>query len=337
MNSSDDGDNLPAPITAALSGIPAAFVPASLKAIDRLIGAAVDIPVAWLAYQKAKIESKTDAFRTVDGAITKAAASKAELTPEFADRALEHLVRGSYRRLTNKESVSRAMLEELKDDPVLAEPSPAEEALPQPIIEDDWLNVFERYAEDASTERMQKLWGRVLAGEVRNPGKFGMRTLRFLSEFSQADALEFSSICQSSFGGIIPKSLVKSDSGDMTPLLNMEAAGLLQGASGMGLTLTLTHDNVGNCFLLERPLAVMFKGRPGDQLVLDVIGLTPLGQELITLLPGRVARDAARVVGLSFKKPEIKAAFIMSVVGENMANSMEVLWQEAGGIIGRSA
>lgn len=114
MSNPDDTGNLPAPITAAMAGIPAALVPASVKALDRLIGAAVDIPVAWLEYQKAKIVSRTEAFRTIDGAITKSAAAKVEADQQLADRALGSLVRKSYRQLGNKEAVGLAMLDDMR-------------------------------------------------------------------------------------------------------------------------------------------------------------------------------------------------------------------------------
>lgn len=329
MNNAEQSPNLPAQIAAAVAGIPAALVPACVKALDRLIGAAVDIPVAWLEYQKAKIVSQTEAFRTIDGAITVKAAAKAGSNEQFADRALDNLVRKSYRQLDNKEAVSAAMLEELRHNPTEhetdREPSPDAEP---PAIDDDWLNVFERYAEDASTERMQKLWGRVLAGEVRKPGKYGMRTLRFLSEFSQADALEFSSLCKHTFGGIAPKSAVKMPNEDISSLLAMEAAGLIQGASGLGLELTLTYDANGKAFLLERPLALMFSGPVGAFIKISMISLTPLGQELVTLLPGRDPREAARAVAMAVRQPGIKSAFLMLVEKDDSARPMEILWQE---------
>lgn len=329
MSNNEQPSNLPTPIAVAVAGIPAALVPVCIKALDRLIGAVVDIPVAWLEYHKSRIVSKTEAFRKIDGAITVNAAVKAGSNEQFADRALDNLVRKSYRQLGNKEAVSAAMLEDLRENPAEQAPYKAttSDAEP-PAIDDDWLNVFERYAEDASTERMQKLWGRVLAGEVRKPGKYGMRTLRFLSEFSQADALEFSQFCQHSFGGFAPKSLVKSNK-DITNLLAMEAAGLIQGTSGVGLELTLTFDASGCVYLIEKPLAMMLTGMPNTELVYEVISLTPLGQELVTLLPGRDARNAARSVGSAMRKREATSGFVM-LVGENgSATPMEILWQDA--------
>lgn len=332
MSNSDTAGNLPAPVAAAIAGIPAALVPASIKALDRLIGAAVDIPVAWLEYQKAKIASKTEAFRIIDGAIAKTAANKAEHNDQLADRALDSLVRKSYRQLANKEAVSVAMLEDLSGD---ADKDDIDDHVASPKnsdIDDDWLNVFERYAEDASTDRMQKLWGRVLAGHIRKPGRYGMRTLRFLSEFSQADAVAFSDLSKNAFGGIIPKKLVTKVGDDMADLFNMEAAGLILGATTGGLTSTLSADPDNQAFLLDGSLCLMFSGQPNGKLVIEVLNLTPLGKELVTLLPGRDVRSAARTVGLSIKRRGITAGYIMRVVNGTKASPLEVLWQEGQSI-----
>jgi hypothetical protein len=328
MSDTEQSSNLPAQIAAAVAGIPAALVPVCVKALDRLIGATVDIPVAWLEYQKAKIVSQTEAFRTIDGAITVKAAAKAGANEQFADRALDNLVRKSYRQLDNKEAVSAAMLEDLRDNPTEQETHKASNSDAEPpAIDDDWLNVFERYAEDASSERMQRLWGRVLAGEVRTPGKYGMRTLRFLSEFSQDDALSFSQFSLNSFGDMAPKALANPASNtDIRDLLYMESAGLIQGASGMGLGSTITFDSNGTAFLKERNLLLVLNGIAGASFRYEVLALTPLGQELVTLLPGRDAKAAARSVALAMRRPEIVSAYLAVEEAEGAAMLMEVIW-----------
>jgi hypothetical protein len=335
MSDNEQSSNLPAQIAAAVAGIPAALVPVCVKALDRLIGATVDIPVAWLEYHKAKIVSQTEAFRTIDGAITVKAAAKAGANEQFADRALDNLVRKSYRQLNNKEAVSAAMLEDLRDNPDQPEAQNATNSGTEPqAIDDDWLNVFDRYAEDASSERMQRLWGRVLAGEVRTPGKYGMRTLRFLSEFSQADALSFSAFCKSSFGDMAPKSLVIPDQAqDIRELLYLESAGLIQGASGMGLEATKSFDQGGSALIHEKSLALLFKGMPNTKFSYSVVTLTPLGQELVSLLPERDVRAAARAVGLSMRTPQISSCYLIVLGANGAAVPMEVLWQPESPVI----
>ena len=208
MSTAPEQSNLPAQIAEAISGIPKALVPSSIKALDRLVGATVDIPVAWLAQQRAKIDAQTSAYSLVEGAIAKSAAEGAGTNPAIVQRAVDVLVRKAYRTQENREQVGLSAIEDLRSQQNPTPASEAEASDPIATLDDDWLNVFERYAEDASSERMQKLWGRVLAGEIRKPGRYSLRTLRFLSEFSQGDALSFSNFCASAFGDIAPKALV---------------------------------------------------------------------------------------------------------------------------------
>ena len=63
---------------------------------------------------------------------------------------------------------------------------PKEDA--QAEIEDDWLNLFNRIAEDKSSEELQSVFGRILSGEIRRPGTYSLRTIQFLSTLSKNEA-----------------------------------------------------------------------------------------------------------------------------------------------------
>ena len=41
-----------------------------------------------------------------------------------------------------------------------------------------------------SSEELQTLWGRALAGEIKSPGSFSLRTLEFMKNISQEEALK---------------------------------------------------------------------------------------------------------------------------------------------------
>ena len=328
MPDPSETSNVPAQIADALSGIPKAFIPASAKALDRLLGAAIDIPAAWLAQKSAQINAQTQAYTLVETAIANAASSVASGDTDIVQNAVNILVRKSYRKNANLQRVAAHMIEDLRVQPTIDKQQ--ESASTQSSsLDEDWLNVFERYAEDASSERMQNLWGRVIAGEVRKPGKYSMRTLRFLSEFSQSDGLIFSEFCNSAFGNVAPSKLVKPDNlSDIRDLLSLESSGLIQGASGIGLNSSLKFNSDGNGFLIEDSLALHLKGSPGESVSYGVCMLTPLGQELISLIPGRDARAAARKFAHSIRTPAIKSAFLAAVsVSDGTAIPMEILWQ----------
>lgn len=325
----DEQPNLPAQIASALVSIPKALTPGVIKALDRLLGAAVDIPVAWLAQKKAQIEAQTESYKLVEAAIANTVATNAGADPETAHRAMNVLIRKEYRKQMNREAVAAAMVEDLREHLTANEDGSAPQATGE--LDEDWLNVFERYAEDASSERLQGLWGRVLAGEIRGPGRFSTRTLRFLSEFSQADASTFEAFSKTAFGEFAPKQLAKpADIADITGLINMESCGLIQGASGLGLRRTMTFNNHGYVFLKEGDIYIVLKGNANTTIDHECIALTPLGQELLPLVTSRNARDTARVVARSLRTPLIHECYIGVGAGLGNGNKIqftELLWR----------
>lgn len=56
------------------------------------------------------------------------------------------------------------------------------------ILSDDWLNTFAGIASDKSDADIQRLWGKILSGEIRRPGSVKLRTLASLSTFDKDDA-----------------------------------------------------------------------------------------------------------------------------------------------------
>lgn len=315
---------LPAGIANAITGVVHALIPSSVKALNRLIGAVVEIPAAHLERVSERTRAKTRSYVAVEDAVANAVAQGVVGDVEIARRAMNVLVAKEYRKQENREAVAKEFLNDLRQEQPDEEQSHPSES----ILDDDWLNVFERYAEDASTERMQALWGRVLAGEVRKPGRFSMRTLRFLSEFSQRDALLFAEVCDSTFGGIIPNALVKpNEFKDISGLLDLETAGLITGASGLGLTSNVKIGENGFGFVREDGLALQFKGVPGISFPIECCTLTPLGRELIFLLSSRDTLAVARRVAHSIKRDDIEAAFISRIDAQGRVYPIEVLWQ----------
>lgn len=61
-------------------------------------------------------------------------------------------------------------------------------------ISKDWIYKFFKLAEQVSEEEMQIIWGKILAGEVKKPNSFSIRTLEILSSLTQNDALIFSKL-----------------------------------------------------------------------------------------------------------------------------------------------
>lgn len=61
-------------------------------------------------------------------------------------------------------------------------------------VDSDWISEFFNDVANISNEKMQILWGKVLAGEVESPGQFSKRTLDSLKKLTQDEATIFQEI-----------------------------------------------------------------------------------------------------------------------------------------------
>ena len=61
-------------------------------------------------------------------------------------------------------------------------------------VDIDWVNEFFNAVANVSSEQMQQLWGKLLAGEIEQPGSFSLRTLETLKKLSKEEAHIFEEI-----------------------------------------------------------------------------------------------------------------------------------------------
>lgn len=153
-------------------GLPQLIAGPAGKAISRLVGSTVDIPVAYLEAFARDIRDRSDARSLVSRAIAEQVATSATQDPDVIDRAMRSMVNRAYISQTNKEAVASLALEDLKEAP----PPPQSEG-----PSDDWMNKFERYAEDASSDDLRMMFGKILANEIREPGAITPSTMHFVS------------------------------------------------------------------------------------------------------------------------------------------------------------
>lgn len=99
-------------------------------------------------------------------------------TPQLEDRTLERLNFQEAKKQLNIENVIAYATEELKNEqPVTDEP-----------VDEDWSTRFFRIVEDVSNEEMQALWGKILAGEIKHPKSYSLRTLELIRNLSKNEA-----------------------------------------------------------------------------------------------------------------------------------------------------
>lgn len=112
-----------------------------------------------------------------------------EHTP-ISERAMSRLDFQDRKRQDNLEKVTTVAATELNGETTVPEQSPDE----------DWVNRFFSSAQDVSSQEMQQLWGKILAGEIKKPGSYSLRTLDFVRNLTKAEAEVFEKLGRLALG-----------------------------------------------------------------------------------------------------------------------------------------
>lgn len=209
------------------------------------------------------------------------------------------------RKADNRVNVGRIAMEVLSDQSNDHD-APSE-------IESDWLNMFARFSEDKSSEELQTLFGKILAGEIRQPGSFSLRTLQFFSVLTKTEAEQLSTYFSYSLDGKIVPYHPQKKGGPSVPLqtlmfdLGVAGAGSFQIAN-LSRTYTVAPrtrhatSGIGKAILIEnntdREIQFRIMGQP----------ITTTGREILKIA----------------SPPEIDLAFLESVaiaVGEYLKSA----------------
>jgi hypothetical protein len=184
-----------------VTGIPAPMRKNAFKAFGRLCTAAVEYPVALLEGKAAEKRAETRARVKLINASAKQIAQQMQIDPEYARAAAAKFAQKIVRERANLDQISEFAAQVLKSEPP---PSPSNSEGEAPSISDDWLNAFENAAAQMSSGQMQRLFGRILAGEIHRPASYSVKTIRLMAQLDNQAAALFRLACSVSISIRIP-------------------------------------------------------------------------------------------------------------------------------------
>jgi hypothetical protein len=311
------------------------FIPSATvkEAIGRLILGAADVPVALLHSLTHRIQDGDAARSAVTQMNTAAARKEAEQDPQFGRRALANLTRHLARGQSNREAIAKQAVALLA-----AEPPPTGQTM---APSEDFMNLFADHAERASSEALQDMFARVLAGEIRKPGEFSLRALQFVAVMDQeiAGAVKFAKRFMIE-RGVAQPSVVGGELWRCIGIL--QDTGLVRSEG-----LHRDHAVTGNGALITRrgKVALVAKITDGERLVrIGFFHLSPVGEQIMTIVPegnaeadlSELAKEIAAPQRNSFLGTSLPDSFL---IGEIVSESAEsgtvqiaegnVVWERA--------
>jgi hypothetical protein len=285
---------------------------AASKAIGRLIGGVVDVPAAGLESVVQRIRDNTKARSKVTDAIATAASKKASKDPVIVDRALERWAGVQVRKQENREAIAEKTIEHLKHEP------PTDQASEGPS--DDFMNLFESLAENASSEKLQDLFARVLAGEIRKSGAFSLRTLQVISVMDQKLAEAIENLRQWSSSRVVISYDGFNKGTKFNTLVLLSEYGLLN-MDAFNIRIMLEAGKDAFVQFYSKAIVISDKQSKDLNTTLDVYVLTNVAVEIMSLLPPNEDLEVIQGVVDYLNKTGLKAGIVdVTDLGDNQVS-----------------
>lgn len=178
-----------------VTGIPAPIRKNALRAFTRLCTAAVEYPAALI--ETAITERRAESLARVKLINTSAEqiAEQMQTSPEYARAAVKKFGQKIIRERVNVDQIAQIVANELRNEDSAQTTIETPDSAP---VSEDWMSVFENEAAHMSSEEMQRLFARILAGEIRKPSTYSIRTVRILAQIDNTAAAlfkKFRSLC----------------------------------------------------------------------------------------------------------------------------------------------
>jgi len=171
------------------SGLPGPIRKNAWKAFGQLCTAAIQVPVAVLEGKAAEIRAETDARVKLIAQSALQISDGLEVNPAYAQLAANKFSNRIVRQQGNVDKIGKIASDDLLATSTANSDADIEE------INNDWLNTFEREAQEKSSEEMQALFGRILSEEIKQPGSFSGHTVRLLGQLDPGAAKLFVRFC----------------------------------------------------------------------------------------------------------------------------------------------
>ena len=264
---------------------------ASREGKARVIAAKADAEVHSIEAESGarSLQIIADAQTKAKQAIAKPIDSERSMVEITRDDITQRIEFQERKRLANVRSVLHNAAIELDDKEV-----------PDHEPDHDWTARFFESVQDISSEEMQRLWAKILSGEVQSPGDTSLRTLETLRNMSKIDAEIFSDACNFVFlplqeqeRGIILRGdeyYEISDAVHYTKLLHLQDCGLLTIEQ-------IVYNIISNTqfFPYQDLLLKVSKNKNTDSKIqIPVFTLTRAGTELYRIVQPRVCMDYLR-------------------------------------------
>lgn len=152
-------------------------------------------------------------------------------------------------------------------------------------ISREWMNRFINSAGDITTEELQLIWSKVLAGEVKNPTSFSLRTLECLRNLDVDDAKLFEKVCKlviMNCSVINDDQILNNNGIKYSDILRLDDCGLINCSPAITWNKSVTQKG---CIVIDFDDYIFCaKSEKDTELIICQFPLTIAGRELYSII-----------------------------------------------------
>lgn len=253
-------------------------------------------------------DSKAYEIEIIEQAKSKAIAEGKEREAESYLRIQERLLFNETERQKSIDKVVEIAAEQLKN----------EENISSEPVDKDWAKRFFNIVQDISDEEMQLIWGRILAGETKQPNTYSKRTIDILKNLSKKEAEIFTKFAELKI--VSNNSIIWNDDNGIflreefgiTPMdrLLMTELGLISSESFLEFSFLPTNTNkVTNVIELGKKGIFLYRDIYTPKQSIQIIAFTKAGTELSKLIEPKPNLKYIEKICSSFSNSKVKIEY----------------------------
>jgi len=203
-----------------------------------------------------------------------------ELDQNFVDRMNNRIIEREIWKQQNIDAIILEAKKQLQNESVSDDP-----------VEKDWSIRFFNIVEDVAQEELQMIWAKILAGEVKKPKSFSLRTLELLKNLSMHEAKIFLklanyAICSENVHFIFSEDeeFLKTHSISVDNRLLLDEIGLIN-LSDLNFTFSLADEEQSESILNFGTKKIIFTlTKANSHCRFNILPFTSIGIELLRLI-----------------------------------------------------
>lgn len=189
------------------------------------------------------------------------------------------------KRQLNIESIVSKAAEQLNSEP----------KIDNTPIDEDWIARFFNIISDVSNEEMQHLWGRILAGEIKQPSTFSLRTLETVRNLTKLEAHLFEKYSELSVQTNVGYTLFRNENLKYGEIVHLIEAGLIVSNSTSSYTFSSEDDGFKE-YIRGGDYVLVISSGENSKFQIPVYIYTKTGQELFGIINPKPDLDVLKSV-----------------------------------------